>query len=476
MEIKLYNTLTKRKETFLPLEVSRVKMYVCGVTVYDLLHIGHARSLMVFDVLYRYFKYRGYKVIYVRNFTDIDDKIIARAKEEGVDFSTIAKRYINEFYVDTSSLGLEKPTFEPKATEHISEMIEAVRKLLKNGYAYVVDGDVYFSVEKFPSYGKLSGRSLEGMLVGARVEPDPKKRNPLDFALWKASKPDEPYWDSPWGKGRPGWHLECSVMSQKYLGETLDIHGGGEDLIFPHHENEIAQSEALTGKPFVRFWLHNAFVKIEGEKMSKSLGNVILLREILNLYHPEALRLFLLSKHYRTPIDYSPKTLKETQRALERLYGMIQRAKMAEGLKDEGLGKVKELALTLKERFEEALSDDLNTARALGALFELLREVNKTQGPLPKEIGEKILEGLEVYQRVLGILKEDPEEFFNKKRRKKLQEIGLSLEKLEELIKKREEARKKRDWETADSIRALLSSYGVRLMDTPQGTKWDVDE
>ena len=265
-------------------------------------------------------------------------------------------------------------------------------------------------------------------------------------------------------------------MSQKYLGETLDIHGGGEDLIFPHHENEIAQSEALTGKPFVRFWLHNAFVKIEGEKMSKSLGNVILLREILNLYHPEALRLFLLSKHYRTPIDYSPEALKENQRALERLYGMIQRAKMAEGFKEEGLDKVKELTLSLKERFEEALSDDLNTARALGALFELLREVNKIQSPLPKEIGEKILEGLEVYQRVLGILKEDPEEFFNRKRRKKLQEIGLSLEKLEELIKKREEARKKKDWETADNIRTLLSSYGIKLMDTPQGTKWDVDD
>ena len=476
MEIKLYNTLTKRKETFLPLEVSRVKMYVCGVTVYDLLHIGHARSLVVFDVLYRYLKYRGYEVIYVRNFTDIDDKIITRAKEEGVDFRTIAERYIHEFYVDTKSLDLERPTFEPKATEHIPDMIEAVKRLLEKGYAYVVDGDVYFSVEKFPSYGKLSGRSLEGMLVGARVEPDPKKQNPLDFALWKASKPDEPYWDSPWGKGRPGWHLECSVMSQKYLGETLDIHGGGEDLIFPHHENEIAQSEALTGKPFVRFWLHNAFVKIEGEKMSKSLGNVILLREILNLYHPEALRLFLLSKHYRTPIDYSPEALKENQRALERLYGMIQRAKMAEGFKEEGLDKVKELTLSLKERFEEALSDDLNTARALGALFELLREVNKIQSPLPKEIGEKILEGLEVYQRVLGILKEDPEEFFNRKRRKKLQEIGLSLEKLEELIKKREEARKKKDWETADNIRTFLSSYGIRLMDTPQGTKWDVDD
>jgi cysteinyl-tRNA synthetase len=476
MEIKFYNTLTKRKETFLPLDPPRVKMYVCGVTVYDLLHIGHARSLVVFDVLYRYLKYRGYEVIYVRNFTDIDDKIINRAKEEGVDFRTIAERYISEFYVDTTSLGLEKPTFEPKATEHIMEMIEAVKKLLEKGYAYVADGDVYFSVEKFPSYGKLSGRTLEGMLAGARVEPDPKKKNPLDFALWKASKSDEPYWESPWGRGRPGWHLECSVMSQKYLGETLDIHGGGEDLIFPHHENEIAQSEALTGKPFVRFWLHNAFVKIEGEKMSKSLGNVILLREILRTYHPEALRLFLLSKHYRTPIDYSPEGIKEAQRALERLYGMVRRAKMAEGLKEEGLNKVKELALSLKERFEEALSDDLNTARALGALFELLREVNKIQGPLPKEIGERILEGLEVYQRIFGILKEDPEEFFEKKKKKKLKEIGLSLEELEGLIKKREEARKTKDWETADKIRSLLSSFGIKLMDTPQGTKWDVDE
>ena len=305
MALRIYNTLTGKKEEFVPLHEKRVGMYVCGVTVYDLCHIGHARSAIVFDAIYRYLGYRGYEVTFVRNFTDIDDKIIKRANEEGVDCKAIAEKYIDEFNMDMGKLGFEKPKFEPKATEHIPEMIELISTLIEKGYAYQSGGDVFFSVEKFKDYGKLSKRNLEEMQAGARVGIDEKKENPLDFALWKASKPGEPSWESPWGKGRPGWHIECSVMSQKYLGETFDIHGGGKDLIFPHHENEIAQSEAATGKPFARYWIHNGFVNINKEKMSKSLGNILTLKEIFKDWRPEAIRLFLLSSHYRSPVDFS---------------------------------------------------------------------------------------------------------------------------------------------------------------------------
>ncbi|MCJ7493900.1 MAG: cysteine--tRNA ligase, partial [Deltaproteobacteria bacterium] len=305
MPLKIYNTLTKKKEEFLPLQKGKVSMYVCGVTVYDRCHIGHARAAVVFDVLFRFLRYRGYEVTYVRNYTDVDDKIIKRANQEGVSCQEIAKRYIQEYEEDMEALGMERPTHEPRATENISQIIDLVKKLVEKGFAYTVDGDVYFSVEKFSSYGKLSGRDLEEMRAGARVEVDERKNNPLDFALWKSSKPGEPEWDSPWGRGRPGWHIECSAMSQRYLGESFDIHGGGQDLIFPHHENEIAQSEAATGKPFVRFWVHNGFVNINHEKMSKSLGNILAIRDLLQDHHPEVLRLFLLSNHYRSPVDFS---------------------------------------------------------------------------------------------------------------------------------------------------------------------------
>ncbi len=475
MDLWLYNTFRRRKEPFRPLQPPRVGMYVCGVTVYDLTHIGHARSLVVFDVLYRYLKYLGFRVLYVRNFTDIDDKIINRAQQEGVTFREIAERYIAEFYADTDPLGLERPDVEPRATEHIPEMIEAIRRLIEKGHAYVADGDVYFSVESFPGYGKLSGRSPEEMMAGARIEPDPKKRNPLDFALWKASKPGEPSWSSPWGEGRPGWHLECSVMSQKYLGETLDIHGGGQDLIFPHHENEIAQSEALTGKPFVRYWVHNGFVQVRGEKMSKSLGNIVTLKEILREYHPEALRLFLLGRHYRSPVDYTPERLKEAGRSLERLYTVLLRVKRAEGSDEGGWGKVVELSEGLPDRFHQAMSDDLNTPRALAGLFELMREVNRIQGPMPKPVAERILGALEPYQGVLGILGDDPEKFFESKRMRKLKVLGISPEEVQRLIEERDRARKRKDFQTADRIRDHLASYGIRLMDTPEGTRWDVD-
>ena len=320
MAIRVYNTLTGKKEDFVPLHEGKVGMYVCGVTVYDLCHIGHARSAIIFDILYRYFRYRGYEVTFVRNFTDIDDKIINRANQEGVDYKTIAERYIREFGMDIRGLGLEKATIEPRATDHIPEMIELVSGLIEKGYAYPGGGDVFFSVERFKEYGKLSKRNLEEMQAGARVEIDEKKKNPLDFVLWKGSKPGEPFWESPWGKGRPGWHIECSVMSMKYLGETFDIHGGGRDLVFPHHENEIAQSEGATGKPFARYWIHNGFININKEKMSKSLGNILTIKEVVKEWHPEVLRLFFLSSHYRSPLDYSEESLKEAKSGLDRFY------------------------------------------------------------------------------------------------------------------------------------------------------------
>jgi cysteinyl-tRNA synthetase len=324
VSLKIYNTLTKKKEEFAPLRAGQVSMYVCGVTVYDRGHIGHARAAVVFDIIYRFLRSLGFSVTYVRNYTDVDDKIIHRAAREGVSTREIAERYIREYEQDMEDLGVERPTHEPKATENILQIIDLVKKLVDKGFAYAADGDVYFAVEKFPGYGRLSGRDLEEMRAGARVEVDERKRNPLDFALWKASKPGEPEWDSPWGKGRPGWHIECSAMSQRYLGETFDIHGGGKDLIFPHHENEIAQSEAASGKPFVRFWVHNGFVNIDQEKMSKSLGNILAIRDLLKEHHPEALRLFLLSNHYRSPVDFSLQNMAEARISLDRFYSTLQ--------------------------------------------------------------------------------------------------------------------------------------------------------
>jgi len=456
-------------------------MYVCGVTVYDLCHIGHARSMIVFDVIYRWLKASGYRVTYVRNFTDLDDKIIERAKREGVSFREIASRYIAEFYTDMDALGLERPQVEPKATEHLGEMIEMVKVLLSKGFAYEVDGDVYFSVESFPGYGKLSGRNLEEMMAGARIEPDPRKRNPLDFALWKASKPGEPAWESPWGKGRPGWHLECSAMSQKYLGESFDIHGGGQDLIFPHHENEIAQSEAATGRPFARYWLHNGFVNIRGEKMSKSLGNVLTIRQLTSSHHPEVLRLFLLGRHYRSPIDYSEEALKEASRGLERLYGLYLLAEESlEGDSPslaERWNPVLERVKDFPSRFQEAMDDDFNTPQALSLLFELAREINRLKGKeprVPREVAEGVKGAILKVSEVLGLLSEDPREFFEALRRRRLQEVPLSEEEIERLIVERAEARRRKDWGKADQIRDYLASFGIILEDTPQGTIWRI--
>ncbi len=499
MPLRVYNTLSGRKEELIPLHGNKIGMYVCGVTVYDLCHIGHARSAIVFDIIYRYLRYQGYEVTFVRNFTDIDDKIIKRANEEGVDYKTIAERYIKEFDVDMGRLGLERPTVEPKATDHIPEMIHLISILIQKGYAYVRDGDVFFAVEKFKDYGKLSKRNLEEMRAGARVEIDEKKENPLDFALWKASKPGEPFWESPWGKGRPGWHIECSVMSQKHLGETFDIHGGGKDLIFPHHENEIAQSEAATGKPFALYWIHNGFVNIHKEKMSKSLGNILTIKEILKDWHPEVLRLFFLSHHYRSPVDYSEEGLKESQVALDRFYSTLKEIKekisLSSGeeiskdspLKKEGqteeslLKEWAERIASFPARFNEAMDDDFNTAQALGYFHDLQRSLNTLLDLYPKKPFPEVLALLSMgYQHfkkigwVLGLFQEEPETYLRVQRERGLKKLGLTEKEVLELVEERDQARKKRDWKKADEIRSLLLSKGIVLEDTPSGTLWRI--
>jgi cysteinyl-tRNA synthetase len=488
MSLRLYNTLTGKKEEFLPLRGKEVGMYACGVTVYDLCHIGHARSAIVFDVIYRYFHYRGYHVIFVRNFTDIDDKIIKRANDEGVDYRTVAEKYIEEFNVDMGGLGLEKPTFEPKATDHISGMINLISTLIEKGFAYQSEGDVFFSVEKFKDYGKLSGRNLEEMQAGARVEIDEKKENPLDFALWKSSKPGEPFWESPWGKGRPGWHIECSVMSQKYLGETLDIHGGGKDLIFPHHENEIAQSEAATGKPFARYWIHNGFVNINKEKMSKSLGNILTIKEILKLWHPEVLRLFFLSHHYRSPVDYSEDSLLDAKTGLDRFY--ITLHAIQEELQKPISIKQKKGDLTpiesarktvesFQARFEEAMDDDFNTAQALGYFYDLQTALNGlltlSRGQPTDEIRSLLNQGNDHFLNrglSLGLFREEPKVYTDKQKKGGLKKLGLLEEDILNLIEARKTARENKDWKKADEIRSDLLSKGIVLEDTPSGTTW----
>jgi cysteinyl-tRNA synthetase len=489
MALRVYNTMTGKKEEFIPLHDRKIGMYACGVTVYDLCHIGHARSAVVFDAIYRYLKYRGYEVTFVRNFTDIDDKIIKRANEQGVDCKAIAEKYIDEFDVDMGKFGLEKPEFEPRATEHISEMIQLISTLIQKGYAYQSGGDVFFSVEKFREYGKLSKRNLEEMQAGARVGIDEKKENPLDFALWKASKPGEPFWESPWGKGRPGWHIECSVMSQKYLGETLDIHGGGKDLIFPHHENEIAQSEAATGKPFARYWIHNGFVNINKEKMSKSLGNILTLKEIFKDWHPEAIRLFLLSSHYRSPIDFSFDALSEVKSALDRFYATL--GSIQEELKGPSPSQKKFESSPIKDarqilgsfrlQFEEAMDDDFNTAQALGHFFDLQRHLNSLLDISKKQRTEEILamlkEGFEYFTRfgsIFGLFQEDPQNYVKEQKKEGLKRLNLAEEEILRRIDERNLARKEKNWKRADEIRNDLLSKGIVLEDTPAGTIWKI--
>ena len=486
--LRIYNTLTGKKEEFVPLQPNRVGMYVCGVTVYDLCHLGHARSAIVFDVIYRYFRYRGYEVTFVRNFTDIDDKIINRANQEGIDYRTIAERYIREFQTDMAALGLERATVEPLATDHIPEMVDLVSTLMEKGYAYIGGKDVFFAVERFRDYGRLSRRSLEQMQAGARVEIDQDKRNPLDFVLWKGSKPGEPFWDSPWGRGRPGWHIECSAMSMKYLGQTLDIHGGGKDLVFPHHENEIAQSEGATGKPFSRYWMHNGFINIDREKMSKSLGNILTIKEALKQWHPEVLRLFFLSAHYRSPLDYSEESLQEAKSGLDRFYATFQ------GIQDElkrppraSPGKVnspafkaaREAVDSFQARFEEAMDDDLNTAQALGHFFDLQTRLNGllnlSKGSPKEEMLDLLKKGAEAFSRmgeVFNLLREDPASYLERQKREGLRKLNLTEEEIFKLIEERNNVRKEKNWKRSDQIRNDLLNRGIVLEDTPSGTNW----
>ena len=481
MSLKIYNTQSRKKEEFQPLEAGKVGMYVCGITAYDLCHVGHARSAVVFDVITRYLRYRGYETTYVKNFTDVDDKIIDKAAREGSDIREIAERYILEHDVDMQRLRVVPPTFTPRATENIEGMIALVATLIEKGLAYSIDGDVYYSVEAFPEYGKLSGRNLEEMTAGARVDINEKKRNPFDFALWKASKEGEPWWDSPWGKGRPGWHLECSVMSQRYLGETFDIHGGGEDLIFPHHENELAQSEGATGKTFARYWIHNGFVRVNSEKMSKSLGNFFTIREILEQYHPEVLRFFLLQSHYRSPVDFSDAALNEARQGMNRFYATLKA--LGEIAPEKGFAAVSGQLVVedeegLRELFIEAMDDDFNTARALGHLFDTVRALNAYLADKKKLVSPvfamQMRDLLLETGNVLGIFLEDPEAYFREDRLREAKKRGLDVAVIEGLIVKRREARSAKDWQKADELRKELAGMGVVIQDAADATTWAI--
>jgi len=480
MGLRIYNTLTRKKETFEPLISGQVRMYVCGPTVYDLCHIGNARSVVVFDVVARYLRQAGYQVTYVRNFTDVDDKIISRANLLKTSPEKLAEKYIDEFYLDMDALNVERATLDPRATDYIPSMRRFIEKLIEKDLAYQVDGDVYFAVGHFPGYGKLSGRRLDDMEAGARVDIDAKKRNPFDFTLWKAAKPDEPSWDSQWGRGRPGWHIECSVMSSELLGETFDIHGGGKDLIFPHHENEIAQSEGVSGRAFARYWMHNGYVNINREKMSKSLGNFKFTRDVLKRYHAEAIRLFLLSNQYRSPIDFSDQNLKEAETGLDKVYTLIMRV-------DDKLGSIPKTGELPSgeyfDRFCRAMDDDFNTAKGIGILFDGVRLANKMMDGEQNRLSPKIASTLKTIRddllrmgTVLGILSGSPDTFFNEKRSQALTKTDINESRIEALISQRAEARKAKDWALADQVRDQLSDMGVAIEDRPEGTVWKIEK
>ncbi len=472
--MQIYNSLNRRKEKFEPLSPGKIGLYACGVTVYDLCHIGHARSLVVFDVIYRYLRYRGYEVTFVRNFTDIDDKIINRSNERGISWKELADKYIDEFYVDMDRLGLLRPTVEPRATDHIAEIVALVKRLEEKGLAYEVDGDVYYRLQGFKGYGKLSGKNVDDLLSGARVEVDDRKESPLDFALWKKSKPGEPSWPSPWGEGRPGWHIECSAMSQKYLGETFDIHGGGKDLIFPHHENEIAQSEGATGKPLARFWIHNGFVNINQEKMSKSLGNFLTIRELLKEVHPEVLRFFVISSHYRSPIDFSRENVAVAAAGLERLYQSLERLDEKAAGSDPGPeSPLDERLSAWKEDFVAAMDDDFNSAAATAVLFEASKEINRwldeAGDGVPAPAAARVAANFRELGGVLGLFGEAPGTFLQRGSGDGNEPEAAEIEKL---IAERAAARKEKNWAEADRIRDLLDKRGVVLKDGPEGTRW----
>ncbi len=476
MALHFHNTLTGRDEEFVPLTAGKVGMYVCGVTVYDRSHVGHARALVTFDVIYRYLRFLGYEVRFVRNFTDVDDKIISRANERGISTQELSETYIREFGQDMRALGCVPPTAEPRATQHIPEMIDLIRDLENKGLAYAVGGDVYYAVERFAAYGKLSHRQLDDMLAGARVEVDARKRHALDFALWKASKPGEPEWDSPWGKGRPGWHIECSAMSSRYLGQPFDIHGGGADLIFPHHENEIAQSEGAKERPFARYWLHNGMVTVEHEKMSKSLGNFLTIGQVLEARAAEVLRIVLLSTQYRMPLDFSDQKLDEAEKSLRRVYQTLARLDEALG-PDAGRKPDRPRAAdsSVLSRFQDAMDDDCNTPRALGVVFETVREANRRLDAGQLDSLPQLRQDLHTIGGVLGMLQETPAEFLGRVRQEGLASSGLSPQAIEQLIADRAAARKARDFSTADAIRDQLQAQGIVLKDSPTGTTWTVE-
>lgn len=491
MSLRFYNTLTRKKEKFVPIKEGKIGIYVCGITAYDVCHIGHARSALVFDVIYRYLKYAGYDVTYVKNFTDVDDKIIGKANTEGSTIYDVSERYIKAHNEDMDNLGVARPTITPKATENIKGIIRFIDTLMEKDFAYVVDGDVYYSVEKFEEYGKLSGRELDDMLAGARIDVDKKKKNPFDFVLWKSSKEGEPWWNSPWGRGRPGWHIECSAMSQRFLGDTFDIHGGGEDLIFPHHENEIAQSESATGKPFVNYWIHNGFIKVNDEKMSKSLGNALTIKEILTTCHPEVLRFFVLQSHYKTYIDFSDSSIAKARVSVERFYAVLKKIKdlLHEG---EDFSDISEKDLSgedeeifnkirmLPGRFKEAMDDDFNTAKAIGYLFDTVRVINGYIANDFISTSESLFvlsetkKHMKSVGKVMGLLREDPDEYFEKDRQREAGKSGVDIEEVERLIDERKKARESRDWARADQLRDHLISKGIVIKDTSTSTTWRV--
>lgn len=476
--IKIYDTMTRSLRDFVPLTENVVNMYVCGPTVYNYIHIGNARSAVAFDTIRRYFEYCGYTVNYISNFTDVDDKIINAANGEGVTWDTISNRYIASYFDVMDKLHIRRADKYPRVSEHMEEIINMVQTLIDKGYAYVIDHDVYYSVEKFADYGKLSGRSLDDMMAGARIEVDDRKHNPMDFALWKGAKPGEPSWDSPWGKGRPGWHIECSAMSNKYLGDTFDFHGGGSDLIFPHHENEIAQSEAFTGKkPMVKYWLHNGFITINSEKMSKSLNNFFLVKDVLAHYSADALRFFLISNHYRSPLDFSDERLEEMTRSLDRLGTAIDNVlevlDMPAGAKSEEAKQLLDIAKKDEEAFEEAMCDDFNTALASAAMFDLAKNVNIYKNavvnagvPVDSSAVSEVKRIFKTMTDILGILEE----------RWSGQKTDASSKDYDDLMQAileiRQECRKQKQYALADAIRDKLSALGITIEDSPQGARW----
>jgi cysteinyl-tRNA synthetase len=486
--MKIYNSMTGGKEELVPITPGKIGMYACGVTVYDRCHIGHARSAIVFDVINRYLKYKGFDTRFVRNFTDVDDKIIKRAHEENMPWDAVAEKYITEYYLDMDMLGVARADVEPKATEHIKEIIDVIAGLIDKGYAYTVsegpDSSVYFSVGKFADYGKLSKKDLDDLLSGARVSVDERKQSPVDFALWKASKEGEPFWESPWGKGRPGWHIECTAMAIKHLGESIDIHGGGADLTFPHHENEIAQSEAYTGRPFARYWVHNGFITIDKEKMSKSLGNFFTIRDVLEKYDPEVIRLFVISSHYRSPIEFSNEQLHDAEASLDRFYTTIARmddfVSKTTATPGKPAGKPEQLEKILAgltQAFEDAMDDDFNSALAVGRLFELVREINRYLDMKPggEDSAAMISRAKETLVRlgaVLNLFSRTPHEW--NVSLLKVRNIPLTEADIEGKISDRKAARDNKDWAKADEVRKELDNMGILLEDKKDGTSWKV--